>query len=170
MTATESRDPPTDKCRLRVYIDIDGTILFTPGDASASTELDHQLVCEGLEEFLAYVVEHCDPYWLSYRTRLGRCDSLVERLYPHVPAVARAIPAANWDGFKHEAIDPRSHFVWFEDDIEDEDLSWLEKHGRLDCFVRIGATHRANPSLMLAEVKSRIDVSSLMNRPRGGTP
>ena len=146
----------TSSAPLRVYLDIDGTILFEPGDGTARDDLDFQLVCDGLEEFLEFVVSNCEPRWLSYRTRLGSLKALEERLLPHLPAIARRIPAADWNKFKYEAIDPASRFLWFEDDLEAEDLTWLEEQGCLDSLVRVDPTNRQNPFLMLRELKARM--------------
>jgi hypothetical protein len=142
--------------RLRVYIDIDGTILFDAGVEETPEGLDFQHVCDGLADFLEFVVAHCEPYWLSYRSRLGSALRLEERLFPHLPDVARSIPPANWDQFKHEAIDPRSDFVWFEDNLEDEDAAWLDQHGRRDAFVLVDRTNRDNPQVMLRELRTRM--------------
>jgi hypothetical protein len=81
---------------------------------------------------------------------------LEERLYPHLPAIARSIPAANWNTFKHEAISPESAFVWFDDDFEPEDIAWLASLGHLGAHVRLDSTNRHNPLIRLKEVKSRL--------------
>ena len=142
--------------RLRVYLDIDGTILFDALDQETPEGLDFQLVCDGLAEFLEFVVANCEPYWLSYRARLGSAAALEERLFPHLPAVARSIAPAYWDQFKHEAIDPGSHFVWFEDGLEEEDEAWLQRHDRRDAFVLVDRANRENPRVMLEEVRARL--------------
>ena len=142
--------------RLRVYLDIDGTILFDAGDDETPEGLDFQHVCDGLAELLEFVVAHCEPYWLSYRARLGSAASLEERLFPHLPDVARSIPPAHWDEFKHEAIDPCSEFVWFEDNLEDEDAAWLNQYDRRDAFVLVDRTNRDNPQVILREIRARL--------------
>ena len=38
-------------------------------------ELDFQLVCDGLDVFLDYVIENCEAFWLTYRARLGYCGA-----------------------------------------------------------------------------------------------
>jgi hypothetical protein len=78
-------------------------------------------------------------------------------LFPHLPHVARSIPPAYWDQFKHEGVDLQSDFVWFEDDLEPEDAAWLQRHDRLDAFVRVDRTNRDNPRLMMREVRSRME-------------
>lgn len=151
---------PSGAARLRVYLDIDGTILYDPGTAEAREELEHQLVGEGIEELLTFVVAHCDPYWLSYRAKRGITRHLEERLFPHLPEVARRIPTAYWDRAKHEAVDPSLPFVWFEDDLDPEDLAWLEANRCLDRFVAVDATERLNPVLMLREVRGRLGIEA----------
>ena len=60
--------------RLRVYLDIDGTILFDAGNDETLEGLDFQHVCDGLAEFLEFVVAHCEPFLvgLSGAARLRR--------------------------------------------------------------------------------------------------
>lgn len=142
--------------KLTVYLDIDGTILYDPGDETRREDLDYQLVCEGVEELFEFVLAHCNPLWLSYRARLGRTHALEERLFPHLPACARRIPPAHWDAFKHEGIDIRRPFVWFDDDPEERDLTWLARNHRRESFVQMQPDYPHNPARMLAEVKRRM--------------
>jgi len=141
---------------LRVYLDIDGTILYYPSDESGSEELDFQFVCDGLEAFLHFVSEHCEPYWLSLRSRLGRTAALEERLFPHLPAIASTIPAAYWETTKSEAFDPGVPFVWFDDDPEPRDEQWLEQHGLISSLVRVDHEQTDKPKQMLNVVKQRL--------------
>jgi hypothetical protein len=99
---------------------------------------------------------HCKPYWLSYRARLGQTAQLEKRLFPHLPEVARQIEPAHWDAFKHEGLDLKQPFVWFDDDPEERDLAWLKRHDRLDCLVRMDPSEPKNPARILAEVKARL--------------
>jgi len=85
--------------KLVVYLDVDGTILYEPRDGTEREDLDFQLVCDGLEELLDFVLAHCKPYWLSYRAHLGRTAALAERLFPHLPACARIRPALTRQGW-----------------------------------------------------------------------
>ena len=142
--------------RLRVYLDIDGTILFDALDQETPEGLDFQLVGDGLAELLEFVVANCEPYWLSYRARLGNASALEERLFPHLPEIARSIAPAHRDQFKHEAIDPTSSFVWFEDGLEAEDEAWLERYNQQDAFVFVDRTNRENPRLILEEIRARL--------------
>ena len=142
--------------QLQVFIDIDGTILYDPPYGGGLDHLDAQLMCDGVEEFLEFVVEHCEPYWLSYRTYQGDLEALEERLLPHLPAVARKIPAANWDTWKSEAIDPAVPFVWFEDGLEDECELWLRSRGLLTSYFEVDPGCHNNPRLMLAHLKQRL--------------
>ena len=142
--------------KLRVYIDIDGTILYDPPYGRGPDHLDLQQICDGLEEFLLFVVEHCEPYWLSYRTHQGNLRPLEERLFPYLPPAARSIPAAYWDTWKHEAVDPMVPFLWFEDGLERECEAWLRKRGLEASFYNVDRTCPDNPRLMLQHLKQRL--------------
>jgi hypothetical protein len=93
-------------------------------------------------------MRRCEPEVCRDRLRRVR-----ERAVAAAPPIAPLHPIYQ----QHEAIDPNSHFVWFEDDLESEDAAWLRKHRRVDAFVRVDATNRWNPLLMLGEVKARLE-------------
>lgn len=146
---------------LIVYLDIDGTILYeSDGDDHEVISLDGQRVCDGIGELLHFVCEHCEPYWLSYRARLGRRDILETRIYPHLPPIAEQVGIAYWDNFKHEGIDPDRHFLWFDDYLEEEDAQWLVDNGLRDHLVMVDSKCRDNPKQMLALLKQRIGMFS----------
>lgn len=155
--------------KLVVYLDIDGTLLYDPGDGTGREDLDYQFVCEGLTELLEFVVAHCEPYSLSYRARLGRTDALEQRLFPHLPELARQIPPAYWDHHKHEALDPSRPFLWFDDDPEDEDLTWLQQNNRRDALVRMDAYAPTNPIIILQTLKrTSLSRSDFVSNPLAG--
>lgn len=141
---------------MRVFIDIDGTILYEPAVEPPTDELDYQLVCAGLEEFLLFAHEHCEPYWLSFRARLGKRDSLETYILPHLPKCAASIPVAYWDEFKHEALESTVPFVWFDDYPEPEDLAWLSRHGIGDSLVQMDRKCPDNARIMLETLKLRL--------------
>jgi hypothetical protein len=138
---------------LVVFLDVDGTLLYFPEDKSGRDELDLQHLCEGLDELLTYAVRHCEPYWLTYRARLGRRDLLEARLFPHLPPVAREIAVAHWDKSKHEAFDPQRRFVWFDDDPEPQALAWLRRRKLSHALVRTDMASPDNPLRMLDVLK-----------------
>ena len=140
---------------LRVFLDIDGTILYYPAEGQGPEWLDFQYVCDGLEVFLEYVTQHCEPYWLSFRSRLGRTEPLEERLFPHLPQVAATIPAAYWEKSKCEAFDTSAPFVWFDDDPEPGDEQWLSERGLSSSLVRVDHEQVDKPAHMLRIVESR---------------
>jgi hypothetical protein len=147
----------SDTTKLTVYLDIDGTILYDPGDGSGWDELDGQLIGYDLETLLEFVVAHCNPFWLSYRARLGKTTELEKRLFPHLPEVARKIPVAYWDSFKHEGIDLSRPFVWFDDDVERTDWGWLCKHQRQGSLVEMFSHSPENPARILAAIQARME-------------
>ncbi len=141
---------------LRVYIDVDGTILYEPPHQDGPEELDFQLVCDGLDVFLDYVIENCEAFWLTYRARLGYRGALEEHIFPHLPRVAASIPVAYWDELKTEAIDPKRPFLWFDDSLEREEADWLESHGLTRNFIWTHPGRRDNPIHMVEELKRRL--------------
>lgn len=141
---------------MRVFIDIDGTILYEPAVDPPTDELDYQMVCSELEAFLIFALERCEPYWLSFRARLGKREALETYILPHIPTCAARIPVAYWDQFKHEALDPAHPFVWFDDDPEAEDLAWLAEHGVADSLVVMDRTRHDNPRRMLELLRRRL--------------
>ena len=46
--------------RLRVYLDVDGTILYQPPE-DGPEHLEYQDICAGVEPLLRFVIEHCEP-------------------------------------------------------------------------------------------------------------
>ena len=146
----------TNAASLRVYIDIDGTILYGPPSENVPEGLEFQHVCDGLGEFLGFVVQHCQPYWLSYPSRLGQTTALEARLFPHLPEVAATIPAACWRSLKSDAIDPAIPFLWFDDDVDSEDERWLVQNSLGANLIRVDHERRDNPAIMLECVKNRL--------------
>lgn len=100
--------------------------------------------------------EHCEPYWLSFRARLGTRDALERYILPHLPKCAASIPVACWDESKHEALEPTVPFVWFDDYPEPEDLAWLSRHGIDDSLVQMERSCSDNARIMLETLKLRL--------------
>jgi len=144
--------------KLIVFIDIDGTILYDPEGEDFPDELDGQRVCDGLERFLEYTLQHCEPYWLSYRARLGKRDILESRILPYLPDIARHVPIAYWDDFKHEGLTTERPFLWFDDYLEPEDAHWLRQNNLRDSLVRVESTQKDNPLLMLEALRQRLSL------------
>lgn len=138
---------------LIVYLDIDGTILYEPEDLNERGIIDRQYVGRGIEELLSFVCEHCEPYWLSYRARLGKRDMLEAEILPHLPPIAEKIDIAYWDQFKHEGLATDRPFIWFDDYLEPEDDGWLRAKGLRDNLLMMDCKGRDNPIIMLEALK-----------------
>ena len=146
---------------LVVYLDIDGTILYeSDGDDPICESLDGQRVGEGISELLHFVCEHCEPYWLSYRARLGRRDILESRIFPHLPPIAKQVGIVYWGDFKHEGIVSGRNFLWFDDYLEPEDMQWLAENGLRDRLVMVDSQGRDNPKRILAVLQQRLGAFS----------
>lgn len=144
--------------KLLVFLDIDGTLLYEPEGDEYPETLDGQLVGRGILPLLEFVNAHCQPYWLSYRARLGQRDILERRILPYLPAVADKIELAFWDEFKHEGLPLDTSFVWFDDDLEVEDAEWLIKHNVSDNHFRVDHRESRNPIIILKEIQRRLSL------------
>ncbi len=147
---------------LVVFLDIDGTILYEPheDDDMDWGFIDGQYVGDGIEELLEFVCERCEPYWLSYRARLGRRDILETYILPHLPPIAREIGIARWDKFKHEGLITDRPFLWFDDYPEPEDEEWLRARNLSDCLVKMEHTGKDNPIRILRALKQHPELST----------
>lgn len=92
----------------KLYLDIDGVLLTCKRTAPA----------DGAIEFIAYVVNTFDCYWLTTHCK-GGVNKAVHYLAayfdnPTLQLLAQVKPAY-WDALKTEAIDFTLDFVWLED-------------------------------------------------------
>ena len=112
----------------KLYIDIDGVIL---------TGYTHQ-AADGLPEFIDFVTQHFDCYFLSSYCK-GDTAPVLRLLAKVVDAETleklKAVKATTWRRSKAEAIDLASDFVWLDDAPRYEDRQLLEEEGRLDRLI-----------------------------------
>ncbi|MGE5475478.1 MAG: hypothetical protein ACM3Q1_02395 [Bacteroidales bacterium] len=128
---------------MRLYLDVDGTLLRRGGHARLRGELapaDH------LRPFLEWATRTFDCVWLTSRCRDGDSAAIraafrqaigpgdeadaVDRLLGHVePAV--------WRDYKAEAIDFSAPFLWLDDAPEEESLDLLQHHRVADAWVAV---------------------------------
>ena len=110
---------------MKVYLDIDGTILTPDG------------LAEGAKEFILSAVSHHDVYWLTTH----KADAL-SHLRSHVDqetykALAKIQPT-EWSIFKTEALDPSDpDWIWLDDCLLHADREWLKNHDCEAQWIRI---------------------------------
>lgn len=122
-----------------LYLDIDGVILTKKG-----------LAAEHVTEFLRYVTEHFNCYWLT-----THCDGdstkpflyLVGRLPSEAVSFLEKIKPTKWKLWKPEGIDFSKDFFWLDDYAFEGDRKILEEHQALDKLITIDL--QGNPSQLL---------------------
>lgn len=133
---------------MNIYLDIDGVLLTSEGKLAI-----------GASEFIKYVVEHFDVYWLTTHCMNGTTEKAIQYVNQASSEDLRPwlekIKPATWSLKKTEAIDFTKPFLWFDDvcftgekiDLHENNAtnSWVEINLRTtpDQLVKEMATLRA---------------------------
>lgn len=133
---------------MRLYLDVDGTLLRRGGHARLRGELapaDH------LRDFLEWATRTFSCVWLTSRCRDGDCGDVRaafrKAIGPGdeadaVDALLRRIEPAPWRAFKAEAIDFAAPFLWLDDAPEEESLDLLQHHRAEGAWVPVAIDQR----------------------------
>lgn len=128
---------------MNIYLDIDGVILANDlYKANYSVEL------------VKHLVKKYPVYWLTTHCR-GDANYTVrflERFFdPETIEIMKNILPTNWDILKTEAIDFSQPFLWFDDDLFDEERKVLEENNCLNSWVEINLHKDKNQLLKYLE-------------------
>ena len=114
---------------MKAYLDIDGVILA-----------NDQQKANYSEEFIKYIVEHYDVYWLTTHCK-GDAEHTINHLSrffsPETIELLRKIKPTNWDTWKTDAIDLDEDFLWFDDQVFEMEINSLKEKGKFDSWVQI---------------------------------
>ena len=125
---------------MNVYVDIDGVVL---GGSGADTCL-----APYAQEFLEYVSEHFNGYWLTTHCR-GDLSGVLRRLRPFaddaVLAVADRLQPTYFHTLKMEALE--GEFVWVDDAPLRVEIDWLGQRGMLDRWIQVDTRRRPDDLL-----------------------
>lgn len=131
---------------MNIYLDIDGVLLANEENAANHVHEFLQLVSERFPE---------STYWLTTHCR-GNAKNAIERLGLVLPAetieLLQAIKPTMWRTAKTEAIDFTQPFIWFDDDLFDDEREDLVKHNALDNWVEVNLSK--DPDQLLRFVSS----------------
>ncbi len=112
----------------KLYLDIDG-VLVSGGKATV-----------GIVEFLRFVTEHFDCYWLTTHCH-GDAKPVFLYLVSRVPAEAlpyiEKFKPTTWGGWKTEAIDFSGPFIWIDDNLFEPERQALIAHDALANYIPI---------------------------------
>jgi hypothetical protein len=153
--------------RVDLYLDLDGVILRRTGriDFGGRTEFE---VAPGAMEFLSWVVENFNCYWLTSRSHDGTHDEIERAFRLAIPAanqpdilrmLIRAIRPVPWGRGKFEGIDISRDFCWVDDDPDQASVDVLEKTGLLSRLILVSRDQRPDDLERLRDILER-EISS----------
>ncbi len=130
---------------MNIYLDIDGVLLANDYNAA-----NH------VYEFLEKVnLTGGKVYWLTTHCQ-GDATTAVNRLSRVFPRnilnLTKTFLPTSWKQAKTEAIDFSEPFLWFDDDLFDDERAELEKHNALDNWI--GVDLAKNPDKLRDFVES----------------
>ncbi|OQB06390.1 MAG: hypothetical protein BWY19_00199 [bacterium ADurb.Bin212] len=119
----------TKSNKKKAYLDIDGVILAN----------DKQ-IANYSNEFIRYLVDNFDVYWLTTHCK-GDSNHTIRFLSNFFEGetleLLKKIKPTNWQTWKTEAIDFESDFIWFDDQVFEEEINALKQNDRIDSWVLI---------------------------------
>lgn len=116
---------------MNVYLDIDGVLLANEENAASH-----------VHEFLGLIHDRFpnSTYWLTTHCR-GNARTAVERLSlvlpPETIELLHGIKPTMWRTAKTEAIDISKPFLWFDDDLFEDEREVLTSHNALDNWIEV---------------------------------
>jgi hypothetical protein len=116
---------------MNIYLDIDGVLLANEMHAAV-----------GADEFLQAILDKHpeNAYWLTTHCWRGenRCvELLTPVLQPETVALLQKIKPTEWGELKTDAIDFSQPFLWFDDDLLQEEAKVLEEHKASGNYVPV---------------------------------
>lgn len=107
---------------MNIYLDIDG-VLFDKNGKPANH----------LDEFLNYIVNNHDAYWLTAHCKGGANRSVAHIAKKHnlsseTVGLLNKVHATDWQTSKTEAIDFSKDFIWLDDYIMESEENILNQH------------------------------------------
>jgi hypothetical protein len=122
---------------MNIYLDIDGVILANEKNLAL-----------GAEEFLKYVIPRYPTYWLTTHCMDGDPSLAIQNVgrlcTPEVRELLKLIKPTAWRVAKTEAIDFSEEFLWFDDDLYDDERGTLEKNNALSSWLEVNLSENQN--------------------------
>jgi hypothetical protein len=146
---------------MRLYLDVDGTLLRRGGHARLKGEM---APAEHLKDFLEWVTRAFDCVWLTSRNRSGGHGGIREvfrQAYgpghdaDAVDQLVTAIRPSVWATCKAEAIDFDEDFLWLDDAPEEPSLDLLQEHGAMDRWIAISVDRKPDDLVRIKQILGR---------------
>lgn len=133
---------------MRLYLDVDGTLLRRSGHARLRGDF---APANNLLRFLEWAADNFDCAWVTTRTRHGACDKLLDVLrqavgpgdeWDRIAHLVKSFATPPWSDFKAEAMTLDEDFLWVDDAPDEESLEAMRRMGRQDCWIPVDVDGR----------------------------
>ncbi|MGE5327732.1 MAG: hypothetical protein ACM3KH_00175 [Thiobacillus sp.] len=116
--------------RPNIYLDIDGVLLA-----------NEKFLAQGAEEFIEYVVSRYPTFWLTTHCMDNNPTLAVNNVgklcKPKTLEFLKQIKPTAWKTAKTEAIDFSHPFLWFDDDLYDDEREELLRRDALSSWIEV---------------------------------
>ena len=131
----------------KIYLDIDG-VLITRKSPSMT---------KGAIEFINFIMENFDCYWLTTHCRDNDTSSVIgylSKFFPHnVIENLKSVKPVVWDALKTEGIDFDSDFYWLDDYVLEVEKKVLAQHGCLGNLMQVNLDNKDELSNVIQKLK-----------------
>ena len=120
----------------RIYLDIDGVLLTQR----------NQRISEGAIDFLNYLLQNFDCYWLTTHCHNNDTSAVIGYLSQFFPnnmiENLKSVKPVVWDTLKTEGIDFDSDFYWIDDYPLESEKKVLEQHNCLENLIQVNLDNK----------------------------
>lgn len=116
---------------MNIYLDIDGVLLINEKNASPYANEFIQAVVTKYPNNTFWLTTHC---WQGENRTLEILDPALNKV---TLEFVKQIKPTNWGELKTDAIDFSQPFLWFDDDLFDEEKAELERRNALQNHVHV---------------------------------
>jgi hypothetical protein len=114
---------------MNIYLDIHGVLLTEDGR-----------MANHVHEFLSFVTSRYPTYWLTHycRGNIKETQNFLKKSFsPDVFVITNRVLPTTWTTHKTEAIDFSQPFLWFDDNLKEEDRKVLNSHDVLENHIEV---------------------------------
>jgi hypothetical protein len=132
-----------------IYLDIDGVLLVNDKQAASHADQFLQYVLDKYPESTYWLTTHC---WTGENRAI---EVVSPTLKPETIDLLSRIKPTEWGDYKTDGIDFSKPFIWFDDDLYDEERETLMKHNTLSSHIEINLAKDENQLLKIIEALER---------------